>query len=77
MDKQTLFNVLTSVVLAVVGWVGREVWGALKMLRKDLQKLEVNIPTNYVSKSDFTKTMDHIEDMFQRIYDKLDGKADK
>jgi hypothetical protein len=77
MDKQTLFNVLTSVVLAVVGWVGREVWGALQMLRKDLQKLEVNIPTNYVSKSDFTKTMDHIEDMFQRIYDKLDGKADK
>jgi len=77
MDKQTLFNLLTSVVLAVVGWVGREVWGALQTLRKDLQKLEVNIPTNYVSKSDFTKTMDHIEDMFQRIYDKLDGKADK
>lgn len=77
MDKQALFNVLAGVILAVVGWVGREVWGALKLLREDLKNLEVSIPTNYVSKSDFTKTMDHIEDMFQRIYDKLDGKADK
>ena len=28
-------------------------------------------------KDDMDKRMDHIEDMFKRIYDKLDGKADK
>ena len=32
---------------------------------------------NYVRKDDMDKRMDHIETMFQRIYDKLDGKADK
>jgi hypothetical protein len=37
----------------------------------------VDLPINYVRKDDMDKRMDHIEDMFKRIYDKLDGKADK
>jgi hypothetical protein len=77
MDKQSLFNILSGFILAVLGWAGREVWTAVKLLREDLKNLEVKLPTNYVEKADFRKTMDHIEDMFQRIYDKLDGKADK
>jgi hypothetical protein len=52
-------------------------WGAVKDLRKDLHEVEVDLPKSYVSKLDMDKRMDHIEGMFQRIYDKLDGKADK
>jgi hypothetical protein len=37
----------------------------------------VDLPKSYVSKSDLDKRMEHIESMFQRIYDKLDHKADK
>lgn len=77
MDSQTVINALGAVVMAGIGWAARELWGAVKALRSDLQKLEVALPTNYVNKNDFTQTMKHIEDMFQRIYDKLDGKADK
>ena len=77
MDTQTVINVLGGIVMAGVGWAARELWGAVKALRSDLQKLEVALPTNYVTKSDFHDTMKHIESMFQRIYDKLDGKADK
>jgi hypothetical protein len=46
-------------------------------LRSDLHDLEIDLPKSYVSKLDMDKRMDHIENMFQRIYDKLDGKADK
>lgn len=77
MDTQTVINVLGGIVMAGVGWAARELWGAVKALRADLQKLEVALPTNYVNKNDFSETMKHIESMFQRIYDKLDGKADK
>lgn len=77
MDTQTVINVLGGIVMAGVGWAARELWGAVKALRADLQKLEVALPTNYVTKTDFHDTMKHIESMFQRIYDKLDGKADK
>ena len=77
MDTQSIFNFLGGAAVAVGGWFAREIWGAVKELRKDLHDLEVDIPKSYVSKFDMDKRMDHIEGMFQRIYDKLDGKADK
>lgn len=77
MDTQTVINVLGGIVMAGVGWAARELWSAVKSLRSDLQKLEVALPTSYVNKSDFDKVMTRIEDMFKRIYDKLDEKADK
>jgi hypothetical protein len=77
MDTQTLMNIASTVAIAMGGWFAREVWGAVKELRSDLHQIEVDLPVNYVRKDDMDKRMDHIEDMFKRIYDKLDGKADK
>jgi hypothetical protein len=77
MDTQTLMNIASTVAIAIGGWFAREVWGAVKELRSDLHHLEVDLPKNYVSRFDMDKRMEHIETMFQRIYDKLDGKADK
>lgn len=77
MDTQSIINALGGILMAGIGWAARELWGAVKSLRADLQKLEIALPTSYVTKSDFEKTMTRIEDMFQRISDKLDGKADK
>ena len=63
--------------MTALGWFAREVWGAVSELRRDLHQIEVNLPKEYVQKIDLDKRMTHIEDMFQRIYDKLDAKADK
>ena len=54
-----------------------ELWRAGKELRSDLHQLEVDMPKEYVQKIDLDRRMQHIEEMFQRIYDKLDQKADK
>ena len=77
MDTQTLVNFVGGSAIAIGGWFAREVWGAVKELRSDLHSLEVDLPKNYVSRFDLDKRMEHIETMFQRIFDKLDGKADK
>ena len=77
METQSIFNLLGGAAVAVGGWFAREIWGAVKELRKDLHLIETDLPKTYVSKFDMDKRMDHIEVMFQRIYDKLDGKADK
>jgi hypothetical protein len=77
MDTQAIFNLIGGAAIAVGGWFARELWGAVKELRADLHKLEVELPRGYVLKDDLDKRMAHIEDMFQRIYDKLDHKADK
>jgi len=77
MEPQTIINIAGGLVLSVVGWLARELWGAVKDLREDLHKIEVDLPKTYVPRVDIDARMKHIEDMFQRIYDKLDAKADK
>jgi hypothetical protein len=77
MDSQAIINFVGGSAIAIGGWFAREIWGAVKELRSDLHQLEVDLPKNYVSRFDLDKRMDHIEDMFKRIYDKLDAKADK
>lgn len=77
MDTQTIVNFVAMTAIGVGGWFAREVWGAVKELRNDLHKIETNLPKEYVLKIDLDKRMQHIEGMFQRIYDKLDNKQDK
>lgn len=77
MDTQTLLNSLYGVILLGAGWFLNELWRAVKELRKDLHQIEADLPKEYVLKVDLDQRMRHIEDMFQRIYDKIDGKADK
>ena len=76
-DTQSLINTGLGVFLALLGWLGRQVWDAVNKLQSDIHNIEKDLPRSYVSKDDFNITMKHIEDMFQRIYDKLDNKADK
>jgi hypothetical protein len=52
-------------------------WDAVAELRKDLHQLEVDLPKNYTPKDDFAAALKEINAGLQRIYDKLDGKADK
>jgi hypothetical protein len=77
MDMQSIINLSVATGFAVVGWLAREMWGAVKELRRDLHDLEVNLPKEYAQRVDLDKRMEHIEQMFQRIYDKLENKADK
>jgi hypothetical protein len=76
MDQSTI-NMVFGAILTIAGWFARQLWEAVQALKQDLHELEVDLPKNYVMKDDLDKRMAHIEDMFQRIYDKLDGKADK
>jgi hypothetical protein len=75
--SQDLFNTITGVVLAGLGWFARQLWDAVKELRGDLHRIESDLPKSYVMKVDLDQRMQHIEQMFQRIYDKLEAKADK
>ena len=77
MDPQSLINVGGGVILAGIGWWARVIWESVQRLKEDLYEIKVDLPKSYVTKDDFNQTMKHIESMFQRIYDKLDNKADK
>ena len=77
MDAQTTINLIGGAVLAILGWVGRSIWEAMRDLRADLHELEVEIPKSYVSKDDLIVHLNRIENMLTKIFDRLEQKVDK
>ena len=77
MDWQTLINIGGSALLALFGWFARELWDIVNKVKDDLKALEVKIADEYVKKVDINARFDKIENILERIFDKLDQKADK
>lgn len=77
MDWQTLINIGAGVVIAMMGWFARELWDIVKQIKDDLKKIEVKIAEDYVKKVDLNSRLDKIDDVLQRIFDRLDNKVDK
>lgn len=69
------------VIVASMGWVLRELWGAVKELRADLHKLEIDLPSNYVKRENFTDEMtklrQDIRQDFQIAFKKIDELRDR
>ncbi len=77
MEFQSLFNILVGAGLTAIGWFARQLWEATQNLKDDLQKLELNVSDNYVKKIDINARFDKIEAILERLFDKLESKADK
>lgn len=81
MDYQILFNSAFAVLLMVIGWVMKNVFDAITELRKndqeltkEVNKLAVTLPENYIHRDTFKdfseaifKKLDRIEDKFDRV----------
>lgn len=77
LDAQMIFNVLAGITVALGGFLFREIWDAVSNLRADIQRVEVHLPNNYVSKQDFKASIDELKLLTMRVLDKLDDKLDK
>ena len=73
MDSQILFNSFATVVGAMVGWILKVLWDAVRDLRDDVKEIE----KGYVMKDDYRIDIAEIKGMLGRIFDRLDTKADK
>jgi hypothetical protein len=77
MDTQPLINAALGVILAGVGWFARQIWEAVKELREDLHRIEVDLPSTYVKRVDYAQDLIEIKALLQKIFDRLDQKVDK
>jgi hypothetical protein len=81
MDTQTLINFALGSLLALVGWLARQLWEAVERLRSDIHELEVELPSRYVRREEFSDGIKEIKDLCRQIFDKVDSlekrKADK
>ena len=84
MDAQTLINIGAGAVLATIGWLYRTLYDAVERLKSDVKGIEICLPSNYVQKQDMLVIKHDIEARFDKIdmtleklFEKLDTKADK
>jgi cobalamin biosynthesis Co2+ chelatase CbiK len=77
LDFQVLFNAAAGLIFLGAGWFLRQLWDAVERLKQDLHELERELPVMYVRRDEYTEIMRDIKEMFNKINDKLDNKADK
>ena len=76
-----LLEMALWVVVATIGWFLRELWGAVKDLQKNIHQIEVDMPSNYVKRDDFSSEMSKlrqdIREDFQIAFRKIDELRDR
>jgi DNA integrity scanning protein DisA with diadenylate cyclase activity len=77
MDNQSILNILLSSASLVLGWFLREMWAAVKELKSDLAKLREELPKDYVACDDYRQDIREVKEMLNKLFDRLDNKADK
>jgi uncharacterized damage-inducible protein DinB len=80
-DTQSLINLAGGAALAALGWFARQVWDAVAELRKDVHQIEVELPSHYVRRDEFTEFAREIRDISKQIFDRISSleqrKADR
>jgi hypothetical protein len=84
MDWQIIINIAAGSLLTIGGWFARQLWDSVKELRKEMSDMRLHVSDQYVKKSevegfraDMDKRFDRIEMLLDRLFEKMDGKADK
>ena len=75
--QKTIINIVGGAILTAGGWFARTLWDAVQELKADLSNLRVEIAKDYVPRNDFNRLGDELKDMLNKIFEKLDHKADK
>ena len=84
MDTQSIMNFISVSAIAVGGWFAREIWGAVKELRRDIHQIEKDLRELYVRRDDLKEVrvemaarFDKLESIMASFFDRLADKADK
>lgn len=77
MENQQLFNMVIAVSGALGGWMLKVIWDAIRDLKQDVKDMGQTMHNDFVRREDFAEAIKRIEYMCERIFDKLDNKADK
>jgi len=73
MEGQMLFNLVVGVAAFFGGWTLNNITRMLNRIDDDIREL----PHIYLSKDDYKNDIHEIKGMLGKIFDKLEGKADK
>jgi cell fate (sporulation/competence/biofilm development) regulator YmcA (YheA/YmcA/DUF963 family) len=72
-DPQIIFNIIVGLAAFFGGWTLNSITKAIERLDTDVRKM----PLVYVTKDDYRRDIDEIKDILSKIFDRLEGKANK
>ena len=77
MDWQILFNLGGTAILFSIGWWCRQIWDSVQNLKEDVKQIEIDLPTHYVKKDEIAARFDRIEMLLDKLFEKIEQKADR
>jgi len=77
MTTEQFALIALSTLSGVMGWLLREVWGAVKSLRSDLDDLRVSIAETYIRRDSLRDALEPLREQLSRIEGALTHKVDK
>jgi hypothetical protein len=77
MDIQQLFNIGASIIGSAAMWILKVIWDEIKALKEAQDNIQKDMAKQVVFKDDYRNDISDIKNMFNRILDKMDTKADK
>lgn len=72
-----VWGAISILILGPVAWIVKGLLEAQKKIKEDHSAFRDEVHREFVRKSDYIDQLSEIKDLIRRIYDKLDGKADK
>lgn len=77
MEAMSAIQVLLAVAVSVAGWFLRSLHDDHKRLNKQLSQHEKDVMRDFVRRDDYQNDIRDIRQMLDKIFNKLDEKADK
>lgn len=76
-DEHWWAKAVLGAAVTALGWWNTMLHGRIAKIEEDRADTAIRNHQTFVSKDTFQATMQRIERLFERIEDKLDGKADR
>jgi hypothetical protein len=73
METQSLINIIAGAAAFFAGWMINSITRSIEKIEDKLNA----VPINYVAKDDYKQDLKRIYEMLDKIFAKLDDKADK
>lgn len=77
METQDILNYVLLSGGALLSWAGKTLWSATAELKRDLAKIQAEMPMQYVLKDDYRDDIHEIKEMLKTLTQEIRNTADK
>ena len=72
MDSQNIFDWMVGIGGAVIGWMLKVIWEAIRDVRNEIKELDKQMHDDFVRRDDFKEAIREIKDDMREGFNKVD-----